>query len=49
MGIILDRRPGSGILNIPAKLFEAVGVIRAVEQIDTSIVLTILDAIEDCP
>src|SRR6202035_4827525 len=49
MGIILDRRPGSGIFNVPAELLEAVGVVRAMEQIDTSIVLAVLDAVEDGP
>jgi hypothetical protein len=47
--MIRYRRPTPGILRISAKLLETICSISALEQIDTPITLTALNAIDDDP
>jgi hypothetical protein len=47
--IITHGCPSSGVFDVPAKLLKAVCPVRTSKQIDTSIVLAVLDAVEDDP
>ena len=48
-GIVRNRRPGAGILDIPAKRLEAEAAVGPPEQVDAAVVLGVLDAVEDEP
>src|SRR5437016_3590505 len=47
--VICHRRPGAGILDVAAEFLEAEAAVRSAKQIDTAIVLGILDAVEHHP
>src|SRR5580704_17208711 len=47
--IVRNRRPGSGILDIPAKRLEPESAVGTSEEVDTSVVLAIFDAVDDNP
>src|SRR3989337_1741588 len=42
-GVVRNRRPGAGILDIAAELIEAEAAVGAAEQVDAAVVLAILD------
>src|ERR1700704_3628924 len=47
--IVRNRRPGSSILDIPAKRLESESAVGAPEEIDASVVLAIFEAVDDDP
>src|ERR1043165_2091247 len=48
-GIVCNRRPGAGILDVAAEFLEAAAAVRPAEQVDATVVMVVLDAVEDRP
>ena len=48
-GVVRNRRPEAGILDVPAKRLESEAAVGPPEQVDAPIVLGVLDALQDEP
>ncbi len=49
MRIILHRRPCAAVFDVPAKFLKTKCAVRTEEYVDTSVVLAVLNAVDDNP